>query len=185
MCTSLAKLWKSSTLTKADTKPQTPTTQVITEGSWSATMGIPRESATIWSSFQAALHPRVVQGWWCSLRVFGVTQMNSHSTCQNGLKQATISGTSKHCRSVFDGRWELRNTISFRSTPLHQTFYFPSQVLIHAPVRQVLRGCWAASQFLTKGWSSKRGTESRIPNHPRKMGCHIELNLWNQQHKLQ
>lgn len=110
--------------------------------------------------------------------------MNSHSTCQNGLKQATISGTSKHCRSVFDGRWELRNTISFRSTPLHQTFYFPSQVLIHAPVRQVLRGCWAASQFLTNGWSSKRGTESRIPNHPRKMGCHIELNLWNQQHKL-
>lgn len=65
MCTSLAKLWTSSTLTKADTKPQTPTTQVITEGSWSATMGIPRKSATIWSSFQAALHPRVVQGLWC------------------------------------------------------------------------------------------------------------------------
>ena len=64
MCTFLAKLWKSSTLTKADTKPQTPTTQVITEGSWSATMGIPRKSATIWSSFQAALHPRVVQGLW-------------------------------------------------------------------------------------------------------------------------
>lgn len=124
--------------TKADTRPQTPTTQVITEGSWSATMGIPRESATIWSSFQADLHLRVVQGSWCSLRVFwcnmflvkklcsckwdSVGQMNSHSTCRKGLIQATISGTSKHCRSVFDGRSDLETL--FRSP--HSTRLFIS-----------------------------------------------------------
>lgn len=55
--------------------------------------------------------------------------------------------------------FRLRNTLSFRSTPLHQTFYFPSP----SPHP---RTCQA-------------GVEGIILQH----AYHIELNLWNQQHK--
>ena len=52
--------------------------------------------------------------------------MNSHSTCQNGFKQATISGTSKHCRSVFDGRSDLETRFRFgHPTPPNILFPFP------------------------------------------------------------